>query len=105
MALVQSNLKRLLAYCAIAQVGYVFLGFGVGTGLGLAAGLFHMLNHAIYKSCLFLARESLKKRRARSTLTNWADLRLACRSLSRPAWWPRWRLPEFHLSTDSPRSG
>ncbi len=54
MALVQPNLKRLLAYCAVSQVGYILLGIGTGTALGLAAALFHMLNHAIYKSCLFL---------------------------------------------------
>jgi formate hydrogenlyase subunit 3/multisubunit Na+/H+ antiporter MnhD subunit len=54
MALVQRDLKRLLAYCAISQVGYILLGIGTGSALGLAAGLFHMLNHAIYKSCLFL---------------------------------------------------
>jgi formate hydrogenlyase subunit 3/multisubunit Na+/H+ antiporter MnhD subunit len=54
MALVQNNLKRLLAYCAVGQVGYILLGIGTGTALGFAAALFHMLNHAIYKSCLFL---------------------------------------------------
>lgn len=54
MALVQRDLKRLLAYCAVGQVGYILLGIGTGTALGLAAALFHMLNHAIYKSCLFL---------------------------------------------------
>ncbi len=54
MALVQQNLKRLLAYCAISQVGFIFLAIGTGTVAGLAAGLFHMLNHAICKCCLFL---------------------------------------------------
>lgn len=54
MALVQQNLKRLLAYCAISQVGFIFLAIGTGTVAGLAGGLFHMLNHAICKSCLFL---------------------------------------------------
>lgn len=54
MALIQQDLKRLLAYCAVGQVGYILIGIGSGTSLGLAAALFHMLNHAIYKSCLFL---------------------------------------------------
>ena len=54
MALVQHDLKRLLAFHAVSQVGYMVMGIGTGTVLGLAAGLFHMLNHAIYKSCLFL---------------------------------------------------
>jgi formate hydrogenlyase subunit 3/multisubunit Na+/H+ antiporter MnhD subunit len=54
MALVQHDLKRLLAFHAVSQVGYMIMGIGTGTALGLAGGLFHMLNHAIYKSCLFL---------------------------------------------------
>lgn len=62
MALVQPNLKRLLAYCAVGQVGYILLGIGTGTALGLAAGLFHVLNHAIYKSCLFLCAGVVEKK-------------------------------------------
>jgi formate hydrogenlyase subunit 3/multisubunit Na+/H+ antiporter MnhD subunit len=54
MALVQHNLKRLLAFHAVSQVGYMVMGIGTGTLVGLAGGLFHMLNNAIYKSCLFL---------------------------------------------------
>lgn len=54
MALVQHNVKKLLGYCAVSQVGYMVLGIGCATPLGIGAGLFHMLNHAIYKSCLFL---------------------------------------------------
>lgn len=61
MALVQQDLKRLLAYCAVGQVGYILLGIGAGTALGLAAGLFHMLNHAIYKACLFLGAGVVEK--------------------------------------------
>jgi formate hydrogenlyase subunit 3/multisubunit Na+/H+ antiporter MnhD subunit len=54
MAIVQHNLKKLLAYSAISQVGYMVLGIATGTTLGLAAAVFHMLNNAIYKCCLFL---------------------------------------------------
>lgn len=54
MALVQHNLKRLLAFHAVSQVGYMIVGIATGTPLGLAGSLFHMLNNAIYKSCLFL---------------------------------------------------
>ena len=54
MALIQHDLKRLLGYHAVSQVGYMLLGIGTGTPIGIAGGLFHMLNHAIYKSCLFL---------------------------------------------------
>ena len=55
MALVQHDLKRLLGYHAVSQVGYMVLGIGTGTPIGIAGGLFHMLNHTLYKSCLFFA--------------------------------------------------
>jgi formate hydrogenlyase subunit 3/multisubunit Na+/H+ antiporter MnhD subunit len=54
-ALVQHNLKKLLSFHAVSQVGYMVLGIGTGIPIGIAGGLFHMLNHSIYKSCLFLA--------------------------------------------------
>ncbi|HIE10300.1 MAG TPA: NADH-quinone oxidoreductase subunit L [Kiritimatiellae bacterium] len=54
MALIQHDLRRLLAYHAVSQVGYMVLGIGTGTVVGVAGGVFHMLNHSIYKSCLFL---------------------------------------------------
>ena len=54
IAMVQHNLKKLLSYHAISQVGYMVLGISTGTAVGIAGGLFHMLNHAIYKCCLFL---------------------------------------------------
>jgi formate hydrogenlyase subunit 3/multisubunit Na+/H+ antiporter MnhD subunit len=60
MAIVQHNIKRLLAYSAISQVGYMVLGIATGTAVGLAGAVFHMLNNAIYKCCLFLATGSVE---------------------------------------------
>jgi formate hydrogenlyase subunit 3/multisubunit Na+/H+ antiporter MnhD subunit len=60
MALVQHNLKKLLSYHAISQVGYMVLGVGTGIPVGMAGGIFHMVNHAIYKSCLFLGAGSVE---------------------------------------------
>jgi len=54
IAMVQHNLKKLLSYHAISQVGYMILGIATLTPVGIAGGVFHMLNNAIYKSCLFL---------------------------------------------------
>jgi formate hydrogenlyase subunit 3/multisubunit Na+/H+ antiporter MnhD subunit len=54
IAMVQHNLKKLLSYHAISQVGYMILGIATMTPVGIAGGVFHMLNHAIYKCCLFL---------------------------------------------------
>jgi len=55
MALVQHNYKRLLGFHAVSQVGYMILGFGLGSLIGIAAGLFHMINNALYKSGLLLS--------------------------------------------------
>ena len=54
MALVQRDLKRLLAYSGISQLGYILLGIGLGTTLGIQGGLFHLFNNAIYKTMLFM---------------------------------------------------
>ncbi|TYB31730.1 MAG: hypothetical protein FXF47_02350 [Candidatus Mcinerneyibacterium aminivorans] len=62
MALVQHDLRKLLSYHAISQVGYMVLGIGTGNPVGIAGGLFHMLNHSIYKSNLFLISGSVKYR-------------------------------------------
>jgi multicomponent Na+:H+ antiporter subunit A len=53
-ALVQTDLKRLLAYSTVSQVGYMMLGLAIGTPLGVAAGLLLCLNHALFKGGLFL---------------------------------------------------
>jgi multicomponent Na+:H+ antiporter subunit D len=53
LALGQSNLKRLLAYSGVSQVGFIAMSVGLGTSLGLLGGLFHMLNQALIKGLLF----------------------------------------------------
>lgn len=54
LALGQWDFKRLLAYSSISQVGYIILGIGLGTPLGILGGLFHLFNHSVFKSLLFL---------------------------------------------------
>ncbi len=61
MALVQKDYKRLLAYHAISQAGYMVLGIGTFTAAGILGGLFHMLNNAIYKCALFMTGGSVEK--------------------------------------------
>jgi len=56
MALVQNDIKRVLAYSTISQIGYMFVGLGVGA---YAAGIFHLVTHAFFKSLLFLAAGSV----------------------------------------------
>ena len=59
-ALAQKDLKRLLAYSTISQIGYMVLGLGIGTPLAIAAGLFHCLNHGLFKGSLFLCAGSVQ---------------------------------------------
>ncbi len=58
-ALVQKDLKRLLAYSTVAQIGYIFLGISVFSIMGLEGAIFHIIAHALMKSMLFLAAGSL----------------------------------------------
>ena len=54
LALRQWDIKRLMAYSSISQVGYIVVGLALGTPLGILGGLFHLFNHSIFKSLLFL---------------------------------------------------
>jgi len=54
LALGQWDFKRLLAYSSINQIGFVILGIGLGTPLGVLGGMFHLFNHSVFKSLLFL---------------------------------------------------
>ena len=56
IAVVVTDIKRVLAYSTISQLGYMMLGLGVG---GWAAGLFHLVTHAFFKSLMFLASGSV----------------------------------------------
>ena len=53
-ALIQVDLKRLLAFSTISQLGYILTGLGLGTGLGIAAGVFYCVSHGLFKGTLFL---------------------------------------------------
>lgn len=65
IAMHQTDIKRLLAYSSIAQMGYILLGFGIGMEYGvaiaLAGGFFHILNHALMKGGAFLAAGVLQQ--------------------------------------------
>ncbi|MBN1482941.1 NADH/ubiquinone/plastoquinone (complex I) [candidate division KSB1 bacterium] len=53
LAIIQWDFKRLLAYSSISQIGYILLGIGLATPLGILGAVFHLFNHAIFKSLLF----------------------------------------------------
>lgn len=75
MALIQKDYKRLLSYHAISQVGYMILGIGTCTPVGVVGGLFHMLNHTIYKCCLFLTGGSVEKQAGTTDLSRLGGLK------------------------------
>lgn len=57
----QKDIKRMLAFSSVSQMGYIVLGIGIGTALGLAGAVFHILNHAIFKSQLFANAAAVEK--------------------------------------------
>lgn len=61
MALIQHDLRKLLAYHAISQAGYMVLGLGTGNPIGVIGAIFHMFNNAIYKNGLFLVGGAVEK--------------------------------------------
>lgn len=54
-AIYQADVKRLLAYSSVAQIGYVILGVSMASVLGLTAAILHLFNHALMKGALFMA--------------------------------------------------
>lgn len=60
LARLQFDFKRLLAYSSISQIGYIILGLGLGTPLGILGAIFHLINHSIMKSLLFLNAGSIE---------------------------------------------
>jgi multicomponent Na+:H+ antiporter subunit D len=53
-ALGQNDFKRMLAYSSISQMGYILIGLGTGTSLGIFGAIFHLFNHSVFKSLLFV---------------------------------------------------
>lgn len=69
MAIAQKEMKRMLAYSSIAQIGYITLGIGLGNKWALMGALLHILNHAFMKSLLFLVNTNLRIKIGHSDIT------------------------------------
>lgn len=54
-AIREKDIRRMIAYSSVAQIGYIYMGFGLGTEVGMIASIFHILTHAATKSLLFIA--------------------------------------------------
>jgi NADH-quinone oxidoreductase subunit L len=59
IALTQTDLKRVLAYSTVSQLGYMFLGLGTGLVSGVSGAMFHLVTHAFFKALLFLGAGSV----------------------------------------------
>jgi formate hydrogenlyase subunit 3/multisubunit Na+/H+ antiporter MnhD subunit len=74
MAFVQKDYKRLLSYHAVSQTGYMILGIGTLNPIGIAGGLFHMLNNAVFKSCLFMTAGAVERQTGTNDLSKLGGL-------------------------------
>lgn len=74
MAIAQSDFRRMLAYSSIAQVSYIALGLAIGNVYGLIGAVFHILNHAITKSCLFLIAGGVKWKTGEHSIYKYAEM-------------------------------
>ena len=54
-AIMEKDVRRMIAFSSVAQIGYIYMGFGLGTTEGVVASVFHILAHAATKSLLFIS--------------------------------------------------
>lgn len=54
-AIRENDIRRMISYSSVAQIGYIYMGFGLGTTAGMVASIFHILSHAATKSLLFIS--------------------------------------------------
>ena len=62
----ESNIRRMIAFSSVAQIGYIYMGFGLGTAMGVLASIYHILSHAATKSLLFVSAAGLSESSADS---------------------------------------
>ena len=58
-AIWEKDIRRMVAFSSVAQIGYIYMGFGLGTEAGIIASVFHMLMHSATKSMLFISAMGL----------------------------------------------
>ncbi len=73
-AIGQTDFKRMLAYSSISQIGYIILGLGCATPLAIAGAIFHLFNHAIFKSLLFVNAASVESQAGTRDMTKMGGL-------------------------------
>ena len=73
MAIAQSEMKRMLAYSSISQIGYIIMGLSLANPFGFAGAMLHVLNHAIMKACLFMIAGNLRVKEGHSDISQFDD--------------------------------
>lgn len=69
MAIAQKEMKRMLAYSSVAQIGYIGLGIGLANPFGFIGAVLHLLNHAFMKACLFIVAGNLRTKAGHSDIS------------------------------------
>lgn len=69
MAIAQKEMKRMLAYSSVAQIGYIGLGIGLANTFGFIGAVLHLLNHAFMKACLFIVAGNLRTKAGHSDIS------------------------------------
>lgn len=73
MAIAQTDLKRMLAYSSVSQIGYIIMGLSLVNPLGFAGAALHVLNHAVMKCCLFLVSGNFKMKEGHTDIRRFDD--------------------------------
>ncbi len=73
LAVAQTDLKRMLAYSSVGQIGYIALGIGLASPMGLIGAVLHTLNHAAMKGCLFLVSANFLSRLGHADIRRFDD--------------------------------
>ncbi|MDD6615273.1 MAG: proton-conducting transporter membrane subunit [Lachnospiraceae bacterium] len=71
-AIKENNIRRMIAFSSVAQIGYIYMGFGIATEMGVIASLYHIFSHAATKSLLFISASGITD--ASGDSTNFFDL-------------------------------
>ncbi len=73
MAIAQSELKKMLAYSSVSQIGYIIMGISLANPFGFIGAVLHVLNHALMKALLFLVSGSMRLKEGHSVITKFND--------------------------------
>lgn len=73
MAIAQTELKRMLAFSSVSQIGYIIMGLSLANPFGFAGALLHVINHAAMKACLFLVSGNLRFKEGHTNITRFDD--------------------------------